>query len=65
MSWQVDGNWNGWDGKTLVLLTDGSIYEQAEYHYEYRYSYRPKVFFNGHYMLVEGMSKGVLVRRVR
>ena len=40
---KVDGTWNGWDGDTVVKLVNGPIWEQAEYHYEYRYAYRPDV----------------------
>lgn len=61
----VDGSWQGWDGKTLVRLTDGSVWEQAEYHYEYHYAYRPAVTVTGNLMLVVGMQRAVPVRRLR
>lgn len=28
----VQGAWKGWDGKTYVEVTDGSEWNQAEYH---------------------------------
>lgn len=61
----VKGAWKGWDGKTIVEMTDGSIWKQAEYHYEYHYAYRPdaSVTSDG-LMLVGGMSRAVRVRRV-
>jgi len=31
----VDGSWSGWDGDTILQLTDGSVWRQDEYHYEY------------------------------
>jgi hypothetical protein len=60
----VDGTWEGWDGDTIVRLTDGSIWRQVEYRYEYRYAYRPKVTIASGAMIVEGMSRPVRVRRI-
>jgi hypothetical protein len=65
MTLYVDGAWNGWEGQTLVRLTDGSVWEQAEYWYEYQYAYRPKATIRSDKMLVEGMSKEIPVRRLR
>lgn len=62
---RVDGTWYGWSGKTLVRLVNGSIWEQTEYHYQYRYKYRPRVMLVGDRMHVEGMTKGVRVRRLK
>jgi hypothetical protein len=60
----VDDDWAGWDGDTIVKLTDGSVWRQDEYYYEYRYAYRPKVdIFNGK-MQVNGMNRAVRVRRL-
>ena len=61
----VDGEWRGWSGDTVVRLTDGSVWRQAEYLYEYNYQYRPSVLIDGDRMLVEGMSQSVAVQRVR
>jgi hypothetical protein len=36
---RINGSWTGWSGNTIVKLTNGSVWEQAEYYYEYRYSY--------------------------
>ena len=60
----VEGSWNGWDGETIVELTDGSVWKQSQYHYEYRYSYRPKVSITHGQMLVDGMSRPIPVRRL-
>jgi len=57
--------WNGWDGKTVVEFTDGSRWQQAEYHYEYRYAYRPNAFLVDDMLLVKDMSKAIKVRRIR
>lgn len=64
MTRYVDGGWSGWDGDTVVELTDGSKWEQAEYLYEYRYAYRPEAVVDGDRMMVAGMSRAVRVRRV-
>lgn len=64
MKRHVDGSWKGWDGKTVVRLTDGSVWQQDEYRYEYRYSYRPEVVVDRNRMLVVGMSRPVRVRRL-
>ena len=61
---QVEDEWEGWDGDTVVKLTDGSVWRQEEYLYEYRYAYRPKVTLQGDRMFVEGISRGVRVSRL-
>ena len=61
---QVEDEWEGWDGDTIVKLTDGSVWRQEEYHYEYRYAYRPWVTLSANVMFVEGMSRGVRVSRL-
>lgn len=40
---KVAGDFNGWDGETVVALSDGSYWIQVEYNYYYCYSYSPKV----------------------
>lgn len=64
MALHIDGSWTGWSGDTIVQLTDGSVWRQAEYHYEYRYAYRPKVEISSGKMLVEGMRKPIRVNRL-
>jgi hypothetical protein len=65
MRLQVEDEWEGWEGETVVELTDGSVWKQEEYHYEYRYSYRPFMTLERDIMYVEGMSRGIRVSRVR
>jgi hypothetical protein len=60
----VNGSWEGWSGETLVELTDGSVWRQEEYHYEYRYAYRPRVTVVNNKMQVEGMNRAIRVRRL-
>ena len=61
---QIEDSWEGWDGDTVVELTDGSVWRQEEYHYEYHYAYRPYVTMSGDLMRVEGISRGIRVRRI-
>ncbi|MGH7019576.1 MAG: hypothetical protein ACREEY_06850 [Brevundimonas sp.] len=64
MTLQVEDDWEGWDGDTIVKLSDGSVWRQEEYHYEYSYSYRPYVTLAGDLMHVQGMSRAIRVRRL-
>ena len=64
MTLYIDGAWEGWSGDTIVQLTDGSVWRQDEYLYEYHYAYRPKVEILGSKMLVAGMQRAVRVRRL-
>jgi len=62
----IDGKFEGWKGKTQYRLTNGQIWQQVEYKYEYKYAFRPEVIIcnvNGEYIMsVEG-SRAV-VRKV-
>jgi hypothetical protein len=60
----VDGSWSGWDGETIVQLTDGSVWRQDEYYYEYHHAYRPEVNISDGEMTVNGMQRAIRVRRV-
>jgi hypothetical protein len=40
---KIAGEFNGWEGKTIVKLINGQIWQLTEYHYEYRYAYMPEV----------------------
>lgn len=66
---QVDGTFNGWEGETIVKLTNGQIWQQIEYFYEYHYAYMPNVIIyssGGTYkMKVDGTSRAVGVRQLR
>jgi hypothetical protein len=64
MTLYVDGSWQGWSGDTIVQLTDGSVWRQAEYHYQYHYAYRPTVTISNGKMLVKGMRRAIRVRRL-
>lgn len=64
MRYTVNGSWEGWKGETLIEMTDGSIWKQDEYFYEYYYAYRPSVTINNNMMKVDGMSRAIRVRRL-
>ncbi len=65
MNYTVNGAWSGWNGHTIVEMTDGSIWKQDEYLYEYQYAYRPDAVVVGDRMLVDGMNSSVRVRRLK
>ncbi|CAN5271004.1 hypothetical protein BH11ACT1_BH11ACT1_14080 [soil metagenome] len=62
---QIDGSWTGWSGDTIVHLTDGTVWRQDEYHYEYHYAYRPEATVTHGKMQVTGMRRAVRVRQLR
>jgi len=66
---QVDGEFNGWEGETIVKLMNGQIWQQTEYYYHYHYAYMPKALVyrsGGDYkMKVDGVDKAVGVERLR
>ncbi len=39
----INGEFKGWDGNTIVELTNGQIWKQSSYYYYYHYSYNPRV----------------------
>jgi len=67
---QLDNDFEGWEGETIVELTTGHIFKQTDYHYEYKYDYRPKaLLFESSYgatkILIEDTDEAVGVVRVR
>ncbi len=66
---QVDGEFNGWEGETIVKLMNGQIWQQTEYHYEYHYAYMPNVLVypsaGGYKMKIDGTDQPVGVQRLR
>ncbi|EAQ97416.1 hypothetical protein [Congregibacter litoralis] len=65
----IDGEFEGFEGDTIVKLSNGQVWQQTEYLYHYHYSYMAEVtiFFSSgtHRMLVEGIGKPVAVVRLR
>jgi hypothetical protein len=66
---QIDGDFEGWEGETIVKLMNGQIWQQTEYHYHYHYAFMPKVLIyrngGGYKMKVDGVDKAVGVERLR
>lgn len=65
----IDGEFNGWEGETVVKLINGQIWQQSSYHYEYNYEYMPDVLIYksgiGYKMKVEGSDEDVEVKRLK
>lgn len=66
----VDGEFNGFDGDTVIRLLDGSLWEQTEFYWEWHWAYLPKatVFRSqggGWKMQIEGIRQAVRVRRLK
>lgn len=66
---KIDGDFEGWEGETIVKLVNGQIWQQAEYHYEYHYAFMPEVtiYKSGtrYKMKVEGVRQDVAVTRLK
>ena len=66
---QIDGEFEGWEGETVVKLMNGQVWIQSEYYYEYCYAYMPTVLIykssSGWKMKVEGVSRAVGVKQLR
>jgi hypothetical protein len=66
---QIDGDFNGWEGETIIRLTNGQIWQQSSYHYEYHYAFMPKVLIyksGGAYKAkVDGTETSVSVTRLK
>ena len=63
---QIDGDFNGWAGETVVKLTNGQSWQQVEFAYLYVYSFRPKVtvYRDGstYKMKVDGVNQAIRVK---
>ena len=66
---KIDGDFEGWDGETVVKLLNGQVWIQTDYYYEYHYAFMPDVLIYSSgsrwKMRVEGTSKSVGVERLR
>lgn len=66
---RIDGDFEGWEGDTVVSLTNGQIWKQTEYHYTYHYAYSPRVVIyrsGGSYkMKVDGVERAISVERLK
>jgi hypothetical protein len=66
---QIDGDFEGWEGETIVKLMNGQIWQQTEYHYTYHYAFMPRVLIyrsgGGWKMKVDGVDKAVGVGQLK
>lgn len=65
---QIEDDFEGWEGETIVKLINGQIWQQSEYYYHYHYAFMPKVIIfrsGGFKMKVEGIEKSVGVERLK
>jgi hypothetical protein len=65
---RVDGDFNGWEGDTVVKLENGQVWQQSEYWYHYHYAYMPDVTITndgGYKMSVAGVPKAVRVEQLK
>jgi hypothetical protein len=66
---QIDGDFEGWEGETIVKLMNGQIWQQAEYYYHYHYAFMPKITViktgAGYKMIVDGVPKAIGVTRLK
>lgn len=66
---QIDGEFVGWEGETIVKLMNGQIWQQSEYYYHYHYAFMPKVIIyrssGGYKMKVDGIEKSVGIRQLK
>jgi hypothetical protein len=62
----IDGEFTGWDGETVFVLTNGQKWQQAVYRYCYKY--RPTSFVynhNGmHFLKMGELDEMIQVRRI-
>ncbi|WP_165725958.1 hypothetical protein [Pseudoalteromonas sp. SA25] len=60
---QIDGDFEGFEGETIIKLMNGQIWQQTEYWYHYHYSYMPNVLIfksgGGYKMKVDGIDKAI------
>lgn len=66
---KIDGDFEGWEGETIVKLLNGQIWQQTDYHYEYHYAFMPDVLIyrsgGGYKMKVDGTAEAVGVVQLK
>lgn len=60
---QIDGDFEGFEGETIIKLMNGQVWQQSEYYYHYYYHFMPKVIIyksgSSYKIKVEGIDKSV------
>jgi hypothetical protein len=66
---QIDGEFKGFEGETIIKLINGEIWQQTEYYYHYHYAYMPSVLIfksdYGYKMQVDGIDKLIGVTKLK
>lgn len=66
---QINGDFNGFEGETILKLMNGQIWQQSEYYYHYHYSYMPNVVIYNtgsiFKMKVDGVDRAVGVIKLK
>jgi hypothetical protein len=66
---QIDGEFEGFEGETIIKLMNGQIWQQSQYNYTYHYAFMPNVLIypsNGLYkMKVDGVNDSIYVQRLK
>jgi hypothetical protein len=66
---RIDGEFEGWDGETVVKLANGQVWQQSDLHIEIHLALNPKVIIyrsgSVYKMMVEGTRKAVEVQRLK
>jgi len=66
---QIGGDFEGWQGETIVKLTNGQIWQQIEYYYYYHYAFMPKIIIfksaGGYKMKVDGVDRAIGITRLK
>jgi len=64
---RIDGEFKGWEGKTVFKLQNGQIWQQASYGYNVTFADSPKVLIyqsgSEFRMKVEGVDQEIAVQR--
>ncbi len=61
----IDGEFKGWEGKTIFKMMNGQIWQQSSFAYMYHYAYSPEVIIyktsSGYVMKVDGVDETIHV----
>ena len=62
---RIKGSWGGFARDRLFELKDGSVWQQDEDYYEFRFAHQPEVEIEESVMSVGGLKRAVRVRKIR
>lgn len=66
---QIDGEFEGFEGETIIKLLNGQIWQQAEYYYHYHYAYSPSInifkLSTEYKIKIDGIDKLIAVKRLK